>query len=213
MDGLLLDSEREFMAALVEIGQPLGFSQAALETFFRTVVGTSVAVTNARLAEFLPSDVDSTQFEKQWRAANAARRIGAVPLRPTVGAVLPALAHAGFRMAVVTSTKRAPALEHLQQTGLLRYFELIVGGDEVAANKPDPAPYLQAAAQLGVDPTRCAAFEDSDLGTRAATSAGCVTTQIPDLRPPVPLPRLGQQVAETLSDGVVNLGILQSVGE
>ena len=111
-------------------------------------------------------------------------------------------------MAVVTSTNRAPALAHLEHAGLLDYFELVVGGDEVSANKPDPAPYLQAAAALGVDPTQCAAFEDSDLGTQAAVSAGCLTTQIPDLRPPVPLPALGQKVAANLVEAMQNLGLL-----
>lgn len=208
MDGLLLDSEREFMEALVKIGQPIGFSRAELEAFFKTLVGTSVEVTGARLAEFLANEVDAGEFEHQWRNANAMCRSAAIPLRPTVRDVLPRLAQAGYRMAVVTSTKRAPALKHLKHAGLLGYFELVVGGDEVSANKPDPAPYLQAARGLGVDVSRCAAFEDSDLGTRAAVSAGCTTTQIPDLRPPVPLPQIGQHVASTLRRAVENLGLI-----
>ncbi len=209
MDGLLLDSEREFMGALVEVGVPLGFTAETLESFFRTLVGTSAAVTGERLAEFLPTGVDATAFERQWRDANAARRRGVVPLRPTVDAVVPALAAAGYRMAVVTSTKRAPALDHLEQVGLLQHFELVVGGDEVHANKPDPAPYLQAARVLGVAPERCAAFEDSDLGTQAAVRAGCVTSQIPDLRPPEPFPEFGQHIAPDLKAAIDNLMLLE----
>lgn len=210
MDGLLLDSEREFMESLIEIGMPVGFSRAQLETFFKTLVGTSVSVTSSKLATFLPNGIDVTDFETRWRSANAERRGGAIPLRPTVQDVLPALARAGHRMAVVTSTKRAPALEHLKHAGLLDYFELVVGGDEVSANKPDPAPYLQAARELRVDVKRCAAFEDSDLGSRAAVAAGCVTTQIPDLRPSEPLPELGQRIAPDLQTAVVNLGLLEA---
>ncbi|MBU2993550.1 HAD family phosphatase [Octadecabacter sp. 1_MG-2023] len=209
MDGLLLDSERQFMEALVEIGTPLGFEAATLEAFFLTLVGTSSAQTSIRLAEFLPSGVDATAFEKQWRLVNAARRNGPVPLRPAVGHVLPALARAGHRMAVVTSTKRAPALEHLKHAGLLSYFELVVAGDEVSANKPDPAPYLHAAKALGVDPRTCAAFEDSDTGTHAAVAAGCITTQIPDLRPAgLPLPDLGQHIAQDLAVALQQIRVL-----
>ena len=208
MDGLLLDSEREFMTSLVELGRPLGFSKDALEGFFRRIVGTSAAVTSDALAAFLPDHVDPAAFEKDWRATNARRRQGHIPLRPDVDLVIPSLAAAGYRMAVVTSTKRAPALQHLDHAGLLEHFELLVGGDEVAANKPDPAPYLQAARALGVNPTSCAAFEDSDLGTQAAVSAGCTTTQIPDLRPSVPLPQLGQRVANSLGQAVRELGLL-----
>ncbi|MCF2903687.1 HAD family phosphatase [Octadecabacter sp. CECT 8868] len=209
MDGLLLDSEREFMGALVEIGTPLGFEAEALEAFFLTLVGTSAAQTSLRLAEFLPASVDAVAFEKQWRLANAARRVGPVPLRPHVGQVLPALARAGHRMAVVTSTKRAPALEHLKHAGLLSYFELVVAGDEVSANKPDPAPYVHAAEALGVDPRNCAAFEDSDTGTHAAVAAGCVTTQIPDLRPAgLPLPDLGQHIAQDMVVALQQIRVL-----
>ncbi len=206
MDGLLLDTERLFMEALVTVSRPFGMEQTRVRAFFLTLVGTSVQKTTERLADFLPDGVDVATFDQTWRAANAAQRQGPVPLRPYVGHVIPALAAAGQRMAVVTSTKRAPALDHLRSAGLLDYFEIIVGGDEVPANKPDPAPYLQAARTLGVDPTRCAAFEDSDLGTQAAVAAGCVTTQIPDLRPDVPLPRLGQRVAPNLADAVTALG-------
>ena len=209
MDGLLLDSEREFMGTLVEIGTPLGFAPADLEAFFVTLVGTSAEQTALRLAEFLPTSVDATSFEKQWRLANAARRSGPMPLRPTVEHVLPRLARAGHRMAVVTSTKRTPALAHLEHAGLLSYFDLVVAGDDVSANKPDPAPYLQAAETLGVDPRKCAAFEDSDTGTHAAVAAGCLTTQIPDLRPAgVPLPDLGQHIAKDMQEALQQLRVL-----
>lgn len=38
--------------------------------------------------------------------------------------------------------------------------------------KPDPAIYLYAAEQLGIDPKDCIAFEDSEHGIRAARKAG-----------------------------------------
>ncbi|SLN11010.1 HAD family hydrolase [Pseudooctadecabacter jejudonensis] len=208
MDGLLLDTERLFMEALVKVAAPFGYDDAAVRAFFLTLIGTSAEKTTAALADFVPAGVDVAAFDRTWREANRTQRQGPVPLRPQVGQVIPALAQAGHRMAVVTSTKRAPAVEHLQSAGLLHHFELVVAGDEVAANKPDPAPYLQAARTLGVDPARCAAFEDSDTGTQAAVAAGCVTTQIPDLRPDVPLPQLGQRVAHDLGQAVHNLGLM-----
>ena len=38
--------------------------------------------------------------------------------------------------------------------------------------KPDPAVYLYAAQQLGIDPTECIAIEDSAPGIQAAKAAG-----------------------------------------
>ena len=109
-------------------------------------------------------------------------------------------------MAVVTSSHRVNALHHLEIAGLAHHFELVVAGDEVPANKPDPAPYLQAAAALGIDPRACAAFEDSDPGIASATRAGCIAFQIPDMRPKnVPLPMLGQRTATNLAEAVAAL--------
>jgi len=38
--------------------------------------------------------------------------------------------------------------------------------------KPDPAVFLHAAQQLGVDPSECVVFEDSNAGFQAAKAAG-----------------------------------------
>lgn len=208
MDGLLLDTERLFMEALVDLVVPMGLDAEAARHFFFGLVGTSAQKTSAALRSFLPDHIDHLAFEAAWRARNAEKRAGTVPLMPHVGDALPVLAADGHRMAVVTSTKRAPALAHLEQAGLLGYFEIVVAGDDVTANKPDPAPYLQAAQALGVDPVRCAAFEDSDTGTTAAHRAGCHITQIPDLRPQgKPLPDLGQTVAPDLGQALANHGL------
>ncbi len=210
MDGLLLDTERLFMEALVRVSRPFGYGDDAVRAFFLTLIGTSAERTTAALADFVPADVDVAEFDRVWREENRRGREGAAPLRPFVADVLPALSKAGHRMAVVTSTKRAPALEHLAHAGLLGHFECVVAGDDVTANKPDPAPYLQAAVTLGVSPQRCAAFEDSDTGTQAAIAAGCITTQIPDLRPDIPLMDLGQKVAPDLATAMCALGVLDS---
>lgn len=44
----------------------------------------------------------------------------------------------------------------------------IFAGDVVPRKKPDPAIYLLAAQELGLDPARCLVIEDSDIGLRAA---------------------------------------------
>lgn len=65
-------------------------------------------------------------------------------------------------------------------------FATVVTGDEVHRGKPDPAPYLAAAAALGVPARECVAIEDSPTGVAAALAAGCATLGVPhvvDLRP------------------------------
>eukprot|EP00466_Bigelowiella_natans_P001311 jgi/Bigna1/58035/fgenesh1_pm.49_\ len=44
--------------------------------------------------------------------------------------------------------------------------------DIVPKKKPDPAVYLLASKELGIDPSRCAVIEDSHIGKCAGKSAG-----------------------------------------
>jgi HAD superfamily hydrolase (TIGR01509 family) len=207
MDGLLLDSERVYRAVLTELLLPFGHTASAIETLFLSLVGVSGTPSRALLRPYVPHDLEA--FDAAWHGGVRARLSTGVLLRPTVRESVTALKQAGVSMAVVTSTHGAAARRHLEHAGLLKHFEFVVAGDEVTATKPDPAPYLQAAATLGIDAARCAAFEDSDAGTTSAARAGCITTQIPDLRPTDrALPDLGQHVAPNVWAGLQQLGLL-----
>jgi beta-phosphoglucomutase-like phosphatase (HAD superfamily) len=62
-------------------------------------------------------------------------------------------------------------------------FDVTVCGGDVAATKPDPAPYLLAAAKLGAEPAECVALEDTPTGVASATAAGCAVVAVPSLVP------------------------------
>lgn len=52
--------------------------------------------------------------------------------------------------------------------------------NQVALGKPAPDVYLFAAEQLGADPTKCLAIEDSPAGSKSAVAAGMTTFIVPD---------------------------------
>jgi len=214
MDGLLLDTERCYLEVGLPLLTALGHSAADMRAFFLNLVGSSEKVTHARLVDLIGDEAEAQRFQAQWRAQLGVRLSTHVPLRPTVADTLADLHAAGARMAVVTSTYGEAARHHLHVAGLIDYFEVVIGGDEVTANKPDPAPYLQAAAAMGVAAAHCAAFEDSDRGITSAVRAGCRAVQIPDLRPAdTPLPDLGQHVATDLRCAVALVGGVGDVAE
>lgn len=76
------------------------------------------------------------------------------------------------RRAIVTSGVRALATARLRAVDL-PIPRTMVTFDDVERGKPDPEPYLLAAARLGVDPARCLVFEDAPAGIAAALAAGC----------------------------------------
>jgi phosphoglycolate phosphatase-like HAD superfamily hydrolase len=99
-------------------------------------------------------------------------------LMPGAAAGVAALA-ARFRLAIVTSSEPGPFAAVHARTGLLRHFELALTREQYVNAKPDPEPYLAAAARLGVPPSRCLVVEDSERGLRAARSAGIACWVVP----------------------------------
>ena len=86
-------------------------------------------------------------------------------------------------------------------------FDLTVCGDEAPARKPDPAPYLQAAAALGVEPSACVVVEDSLVGVTSGLAAGMAVLGVPAMQPVPPAP--GLTLVETLAG--TDLGTLETV--
>ena len=60
----------------------------------------------------------------------------------------------------------------LEKLGLSSYFETIVTSQDVQHQKPAPDIFLEAARRIGVDPSKCRAYEDTDLGMQAIRAAG-----------------------------------------
>ncbi|ACQ80370.1 beta-phosphoglucomutase family hydrolase [Beutenbergia cavernae DSM 12333] len=88
--------------------------------------------------------------------------------------LLDALAEAGLGVAVVSSSKNAPAV--LDAAGLADRFAVVVDGAVAVARglpgKPAPDTFLFAAQQLGVDPARAAVVEDAISGVEAGRAGG-----------------------------------------
>ncbi|MEO7931553.1 MAG: HAD family phosphatase [Chthoniobacterales bacterium] len=100
----------------------------------------------------------------------------AVPIQPVIdvieqwrGKIPMAVASGGFRR-VIEEILRGVKLEGC--------FDAMVAAEDVVHGKPDPEPFLKAAAMLGVDPTKCLVFEDSPTGIAAALAAGMAWVEV-----------------------------------
>jgi len=118
-----------------------------------------------------------------------------LPLQPGAGPLLAALDAVGVPCALVTASSRAIMDAVLTVTGLS--FDVTVCGEDVRRGKPDPEPYLLAAARLGVPAAGCVVLEDSPTGIAAARAAGCPVIAVPSV--PVP-PRPGLITVDSLEE-------------
>jgi beta-phosphoglucomutase family hydrolase len=97
--------------------------------------------------------------------------------------ILPVKAIAEFHraympMAIATGSPSWVAEKILKSLGIRDWFGAVVGAEDVEHAKPAPDTYLRAAELIGVDPQRCHAFEDTELGVQAAQNAGMTVVNI-----------------------------------
>lgn len=176
MDGTLLDTEQYWMAeerALVErFGGTWTHDDGLL------LVGNPLEVSAQILRERTPVDLAPLDIVDVLQEGVVARMRQAMPWRPGAFELLRDLRAAHVPCALVTMSWR-PMAEILLAALPEQTFGAVVTGDVVAAGKPDPEPYLTAAAELGVVPRDCVAIEDSPSGVRSALRAGTRTLCVP----------------------------------
>jgi HAD superfamily hydrolase (TIGR01509 family) len=90
--------------------------------------------------------------------------------------------HGRVALAVASNGHRQVVEASLQATGLRPLFDTVVSLDDVAAGKPAPDMFLEAARRLGAAPEFCQVLEDSDEGLEAARRAGIPARDVRQLR-------------------------------
>ncbi|NBW06756.1 MAG: HAD family phosphatase [Caulobacteraceae bacterium] len=179
MDGLILDTERLWMAAMIET---MADHQREMSVdFYRAMLGTPWLGIRERLIEHYGPTLAVDDIRPVWTARFVELCKAQLALKTGVRELLDLLDDLGIPAAVATSSPRDLVLEHFAHLGLASRFQHVLAQGDYPKGKPDPAPYLSAAARLGVRPEDCLALEDSHNGVRSASSAGMMTIMVPDL--------------------------------
>ncbi|MDT0303894.1 HAD family hydrolase [Streptomonospora wellingtoniae] len=177
MDGTLIDSEHLWGRAESATAASLGGEWTA-QDHRRSIGGAAVPVARYMI-ERAGARAGAHDVADRLQAEFARLLAGGAEPRPGAKELVARVAASGVPSALVTSTERALVDSAIGAIGV-DSFDVSVAGDEVAANKPDPAPYLTAARMLGAEPARCVAFEDSEVGVASALAAGCATVAVVD---------------------------------
>jgi HAD superfamily hydrolase (TIGR01509 family) len=93
--------------------------------------------------------------------------------------LLAQLRDARIPAAIASSAPATWVVGAVERLGMGPSFAAVVTGDQVKHRKPAPDVYLAAALELGVDPRRSIAIEDSGPGIAAACAAGMKAVAIP----------------------------------
>ena len=86
--------------------------------------------------------------------------------------VLVRLKAEGRRLGIVSAKRRRTVELAFARVPLGHLFEVVVGGDDTARQKPDPEPLLLALERLGAEPATAAYVGDSPYDMEAARAGG-----------------------------------------
>ena len=177
LDGVIVDTEelwdRERRQYVADHGGT--WTDAAT----RAMQGMSSAEWSAYLVEELGASGEQHQISKDVAAMVVAEIERDLPLLPGAIRAVNALAHAHI-LGLASSANREVIDAVLDGAAITERFATTISSEEVERGKPAPDVYLEAARRLGVDPTTCAAVEDSTNGLRAAHAAGMIVIATPN---------------------------------
>lgn len=200
MDGVLIDSEQLWDRAREELTAERGgrWHDGAQ----RAMMGMSSTEWSRYMHDELlvPDTPEEISAEVVRRLAELYR--AELPLIAGAAEAVARLAER-WPLAVASSSNRPLIDLVLELSGLAPSFAATVSSEEVERGKPAPDVYLAAAAALGVEPTRCAAVEDSSNGLRAAANADMRVIALPNRAFPPAADALER--AHVILDSIVEL--------
>ncbi|WP_338059608.1 HAD-IA family hydrolase [Streptomyces nanshensis] len=201
MDGTLVDSDAVVERVWHDWAVSKGLDPAEV---LRVAHGRQGHLTMADVFPDRPMEVNLA--ENGALLAREKRELeGVVPVAGAVGFMA---ALVGVPHALVTSADTGLATARMRAAGV-RVPDVCVTADHVSASKPDPEGFLKGAAELGLTPGECVAFEDSGAGIAAARAAGMpvvgVGARAADHGPTAHVADLSEVTVRALADGSVRV--------
>ncbi|MGP2409271.1 hexitol phosphatase HxpB [Yersinia sp. 2553 StPb PI] len=179
MDGLLIDSEPLWLQAELDIFTNLGLDTSSRDSLPDTL-GLRIDLVVKLWFQAMPWQGPSQ--------AEVCKRIivRAIELVEETRPVLPGVEYAldlcrqqGLKIGLASASPLHMQERVLDMLGVRNQFDCLVSAEYLPYSKPHPEVYLNAAADLGIDPLQCVTLEDSVNGMIATKAARMRSIVIP----------------------------------
>jgi len=180
MDGVVLNTEVIYTQKWLELGRQRNFKN--VESFVDNVRGCGVKESLELINSYDP-DIDAQAYSNDVFAAVDAVAYNYVELMPYLKESLKFFKDHKFKIALATSTNRERVDHYLKMHDIDSYFDVIVCGDEIEKNKPNPDIFLKAMQKLNVEAKDTYILEDSYNGIRAALASKAHPFMVVDQNP------------------------------
>ena len=182
MDGTMFDTERLRFKMLKQASKELLGKEISDKLLYDSL-GVSAVTAEKFAKSWYGKDYP---YKKIRQCANQLEveyvRKHGLPVKKGLYNLLERLKKNGVLIALATSSRREIAEEYLLSAKVLRFFDIIVTGEEVEKGKPEPEIFLKAARELNCEPSNCFIFEDSQNGILAASASGGIPIFIKDIK-------------------------------
>ena len=177
LDGTLVDSAPDLAGAGNDMRAARGLPLLPL-AHFRPMVGAGARGMVEKALGVLSTDPLFNAVRDEFLERYEVRMTRATVLFPGIEALLMGLRQRGLPWAIVTNKASRFSVPLVASFEALADAATLVSGDTVAHAKPHPAPLLEAARRMTVDPARCVYVGDDLRDVQAGAAAGMVTVAV-----------------------------------
>lgn len=174
LDGTLIDSAPDLAGAGNDMRAARGLPLLPLE-HFRPMVGAGARGMVGRALNVRPGEPEFDALREEFLQRYEARMTRETRVFDAMAPVLAALDAGPLPWGIVTNKATRFTEPLVQALGLRERARALVCGDTTAHAKPHPAPLLEAARQLALDPTDCIYVGDDLRDVQAGRAAGMAT--------------------------------------
>ena len=132
---------------------------------------TLAAGDDANVFEFL----DSAALKKKKAGAFLAVAQGSPTADAGIAVLIEGIEGRGLRWGIVTNKAARFTVPLVRSLGLHTRAATVIAGDTTPHSKPHPAPLLEAARQMGLEPGECLYVGDDPRDVQAGLAAGMTT--------------------------------------
>lgn len=196
LDGVLIDSEKEYSRMWAQINREYPTSEPSLESVIKGCTLDMI------LSRYYPDPDIKERVVSRLYALEEKMEYNFLP-----GAfeLLNALQSRNIPLALVTSSNEKKMF-HLDEEipGLRQMFDFVVTADLISHSKPHPEGYLLGAEKIGVNPRNCVVFEDSLQGVKAGRNAGAYVVGVKGTIAPKLLSDFSDILVDSLKEIIID---------
>ncbi len=177
LDGTLIDSAPDLAGAANDMRVARGLSPLAYERL-RPMVGSGARGMVGVAFSVAPGDSEFVSLRDEFLDRYEQRMARQTCVFPDMLPLLAALEANGQCWGIVTNKAMRFTAPLLRSMGLAERAAVVIAGDTTAHAKPHPAPLLEAAARLRVEPGLCVYIGDDHRDVIAGRAAGMTTVAV-----------------------------------